>query len=320
MPVVTTLFLLAVLGGVPTGLAQSPSPRSAGGPVRPTSYVFADVETHLHARYPAYVGFEVYAGTLYLNVDTRDARLRQEILQAVLQGHAPFLSSARMASGGVQILQGRVDDEARFAASASLPRIRGLTFLHREARIDRLVIGLEYPNQRDEAERALQAAGVPLDAVLIVTPAPPPLPWGRVLPGAYLATLGVPQTVRQGEKVTVSLQVRNTGRTALTFGHGACDFHLEIRRVATGEVVLPLPGDRACLDVGYQAEIQPGTVKTLVSRAWTAETTDWQALPPGEYEVRAVFGPVSAGPEASVSRPLMRFIQPTPVRFRILAR
>lgn len=311
-------LLLTVLGVSSTAVAQSP--RSAGSPVRPTSYVFTDVEAQLHARYPAYVGFEVYAGTLYLNVDTWDPRLRQEILQAVLQGHAPFLSSGRVASGGVQVLQGRVDDEARFAASASLPRIRGLTFLHREARIDRLVIGLEYPNQRDEAERALQAAGVPLDAVLIVTPAPPPLPWGRVLPGAYQATLRVPSEVRQGEKVTLSLQVRNTGRTALTFGHGACDFQVEIRRVATGEVVLPLPGNQACIAVGYEANLQPGAVKTLASREWTAETTDWQALPPGEYEVRAVFGPASAGPDAAVSRPLMRFIQPTPVRFRILAR
>lgn len=127
--------------------------------------------------------------------------------------------------------------------------------------------------------------------------------------------------MRQGEKVTVSLQVRNTGLKALTFGHGACDFHVEILRVATGEVVLPLPGNQACIAVGYEAHIQPGAVKTLASRAWTAETTDWQALSPGEYEVRAAFGPVSAGSESSQgAMPPRPFIQPAPVRFRILAR
>ena len=46
-----------------------------------------------------------------------------------------------------------------------------------------------------------------------------------------------------------------------------------------------------------------------------------EALPPGEYEVRAAFGPVSAGSESSQgAMPPRPFIQPAPVRFRILAR
>lgn len=67
------LRLLAALAHpLPSGRAQAPSPPAATATTLSAADQFADVEARLHAQYPAYVGFEVYEGTLFHNVDSLD--------------------------------------------------------------------------------------------------------------------------------------------------------------------------------------------------------------------------------------------------------
>ncbi|MFC4637010.1 hypothetical protein [Deinococcus hohokamensis] len=311
------LLLLATFSQPLPVHAQAPS-RPATNPSRlPDTYRFADVEERLHEQYPEYVGFEVYDGTLFLNVDSLDASVRLRVLRDVVQAHASFLEGLRTVPGRVRFLHGVPDVDAWIAAGTAVRGIRGVTGVYHGSRIERLVIELQYPNQRHDAERRLRAAGVFPNAVLIITPAPPPFPTGPALDGGYQATLQVSSQVRQGEQLPITLYLRNLGDKLLTFAHGACDFHLEIRRVETEAVVLPGEGQVACLDVGYRVALLPGQAVTLAARTWRAQGTDGRALTPGEYEVRAVFGPVGL-PNAS-QRPT-QYIHVAPVRFMVIAR
>lgn len=133
-----------------------------------------------------------------------------------------------------------------------------MTFVHHGARIERLVIGLQYANQYGQAQRFLRAAGVPPGTVLLITAPPVPLPSGPVLPGRERAALQGPALARQGDVLTLTLTARNLGPDVLAFGYGACDLQVEIRRVPTGEVVLPLPGRPTCRSIGSDASVRGG--------------------------------------------------------------
>lgn len=274
---------------------------------------FPGTEEQLHERYPEYIGFEVYGGTLYLAVNSTDPVVRLQILRAVQAGHASFLQVLGAQPGQVRFLQGsRVEFLA--VAYEALKAVRGQTFSQSGSRLERLVFGLRDPSQRDEAEAVFRAAGVPLDAVVIVTVPPHALPTGPALNAPLEAKLSLPATVRQGQHLPISLIVRNTGSSVVAFEHGACDFHMEIRRLATKEIVLPVPSMEVCVSIGYQASFQPGQSKTLASGQWKVETMDWKTLPPGEYELRATFGALFG-----VGSP-QPYLLPAPVKFRVLRR
>lgn len=319
---IQAFMVLGLLGQGATASVQSSSFPDGGSPTpvrTQDTYLFAEVETRLHEQHPEYIGFEVYDGTLFLAVNSTDAAVRLRILRAVQASHAPFLQVLQAHPGRVRFLQGSADAEHLAAASDTLKDVRGLTFVHRTARVERLVIGLLYPSQRDEAEAAFHAAGVPLDAVLIVTPAPGVLPTGPALDARYEAALQVPATIRQGEDLPITLSVRNVGPVSLEFEYGACDFHVEIWKVAPNEVILPLPSGQACIAIGYQAIFPPGRTQVLAFRKWKVETTDWKRLPPGEYEVRAAFGPLmQASANQAQYVPPTQYILPAPVRFEVL--
>ncbi|MDL2345481.1 hypothetical protein QOL99_15175 [Deinococcus sp. MIMF12] len=307
---------LALLGpGVAS--AQSYSAPGAGvpAPIRAqNSNPFPEVEARLHEQFPEYIGFEVYGGTLYLAVNSADPAIRLRILRAVQAGHADFLRVLRAQPGQVRFLQGSAK-EYLAAANKALGKVRGVTFAAPQARIERLVVGLQHHSQRDEAEAVFRAAGVPLGAVLIVTSsAARSLPTGPALNAPLEAKLQVSATIRQGQTLPITLTVRNTSQSVVTFEHGACDFHIEIRRVMTGEIVLPVPTMETCITIGYAASFQPGQTKELASYQWKVETMDWKTLPPGEYEVCASFGPVLG----VVPHPPLPYLLPAPVRFKVL--
>lgn len=73
--------------------------------------------------------------------------------------HAPFLTPLGARPGRVRFLQGVPDSEALATAETAVGRLRGLTFVHHGSRIERLVVGLEFPAQRGQAERELRDAG-----------------------------------------------------------------------------------------------------------------------------------------------------------------
>ena len=317
MPKPAALHACVVLAlSVQGGVSAQPSPAPAASP--PTSaksqgsYVFPNVEARLHEQYPEYIGFEVYGGTLYLAVNSSDPAVRLRILRAVQAAHAPF--SPVLRAQQVRFLQGSAEEHLA-AANDALRNVRGQTLSQPRPRIERLVVGLQHPYQRDEAEALFCAAGVRLDAVVIITsPAVRPLPTGPALTAPLEAKLQVPATVRQGEKLPITLRVRNTCQNVVEFEHGACDFHVEIRRVTTGEGVLPIPTMETCITIGYTATFQPGEEKELASRQWKVETMDWKTLAPGEYELRASFGPVLG----VVRNQPLPYILPAPVRFKVL--
>lgn len=99
------LLLLAALAQPLPGRAQATSSPPVSSPTLP-AYGFADVDARLHAQHPAYVGFEVYEGTLFLNVDSLDAGLRLRVLRDVQRGHAPYLETLGARPGRVRFLRG----------------------------------------------------------------------------------------------------------------------------------------------------------------------------------------------------------------------
>ncbi|UQN10608.1 hypothetical protein [Deinococcus sp. QL22] len=278
---------------------------------------FPMIEEQLHKQYPEYIGFEVYGDTLYLAVNSTDPAVRLQILRAVQAGHNSFLQVLGARPGQVRFLQG---SGVKYLAAAddALNHIRGRTFSQFASRLERVVVGLQHPSQRDEAEAVFRAAGVPLDAVVIFTLPPRALPTGPALNAPLAAKLSLPGTVRQGKTLPISLLVRNTGSSVVAFEYGACDFHMEVRRVATKrkEIVLPVPSMEVCLTIGYQATFEPGQTKALASAQWTVETMDWKKLPPGEYELRATFGPL-LGVGSDQGQP---YLLPAPVKFKVLRR
>lgn len=311
---------LALLGsGVVS--AQSRSAPGAGTPApigAQARIPFPEVEAQLREQFPEYIGFGVYGGTLYLAVNSTDPAVRLRILRAVQAGHADFLQVLRAQPGQVRFLQGSAKKYLT-AARKALGKVRGISFSEPAARIERLVVGLQHPSQRDEAEAVFRAAGIPLDAVLIVTIPPRTLPTGPALDVRLEARLQIPAAVRQGEKLPITLTVRNTGQGVVTFEHGACDFQVEIRRVITKEIVLPVPSEQICPDIGYTATFASGQRKVLASHQWKVQTMDWKKLPPGEYEVRASFGPIVRfiPNRTHYVRPT-QYILPAPVRFKVL--
>lgn len=87
---VHSLVLLAILGPCSPGRAQVAHSPSATPAPRPEVNHFADVEDRLHEQYPAYVGFEVYGSTLFLDVDSLKSGLRLRVLRTVQRRQAPF--------------------------------------------------------------------------------------------------------------------------------------------------------------------------------------------------------------------------------------
>ncbi|MFC4640327.1 hypothetical protein [Deinococcus hohokamensis] len=285
------LLLLAAFAQPMAGLAQTTA--------TPAATVFPATDDELHEKYPEYVGFEVYDGTLFLNVDSLDASLCLRVLRDVLRTHSAFLEALQAVPGRVRFLRSVPDQEVLDAAEAAVRNVRGVTGVSHGSRIGRLVIELQYPNQRPGAGPSGRWGVLECRADSHAPAAP--FPAGAALAGSYQPALQVSPLVRQGEKLPITLHLRNEGPRLLTFEQGACDLHVEIRRVGTNAVVLPGQGHRLCLDLGYRAALLPGQRTALASWTWTAQGTNSRPLAPGAYEVRAVFGPV--GLKDSSQRP-----------------
>ncbi|EYB68282.1 hypothetical protein DEIPH_ctg025orf0143 [Deinococcus phoenicis] len=119
-------------------------------------------------------------------------------------------------------------------------------------------------------------------------PTPSSLPVGPALGQAHRAVLAGPSTLTRGTQGVWTLQLTNTGQTAIHLEHGACDLKFEVLNAA-GNIVRPALTNTICTMQLVITDVAPGQTGDVLSLRWDGKDASGQPLPAGSYTLRAVF-------------------------------
>lgn len=146
--------------------------------------------------------------------------------------------------------------------------------------------------QRIEVMRRIMAAGLPTGIVRFTTgPALPgisTLPIAPALAQPHRASLRGPSTLAARTTGVWTLQLTNTGQTAIHLEHGACDLKFEVINAA-GATVRPAVTNTICTQQLVITDVAPGQTEDVLSFRWDGQDAGNNALPLSVYRLRAVF-------------------------------
>ncbi len=104
----------------------------------------------------------------------------------------------------------------------------------------------------------------------------------------HTAKLQGPQTVQAGTASMWAVLLTNTGNTAISLQHGACDVRFEVLDAA-GQVVRSTPKDAICTLQIVGTDVAPGETGELQKIRWEGKNDQNQNVPAGTYTIRSVF-------------------------------
>ncbi|CAM3212963.1 FlgD immunoglobulin-like domain containing protein [Deinococcus saxicola] len=104
----------------------------------------------------------------------------------------------------------------------------------------------------------------------------------------HTAKLEGPQSVQAGTANMWAVLLTNTGNTAISLQHGACDVRFEVLNAA-GQVVRTTPKDAICTLQIVGTNVAPGETGELQKIRWEGKNDQNQNVPAGTYTIRSVF-------------------------------
>lgn len=104
----------------------------------------------------------------------------------------------------------------------------------------------------------------------------------------HTAKLQGPQSVQAGTATMWDVLLSNTGNTAISLQHGACDVRFEVVNAA-GQVVRTTPQDAICTLQIVGTDVAPGQTGELQKIRWEGKNDQNQNVPAGTYTIRSVF-------------------------------
>ncbi|MFK7601774.1 hypothetical protein ACI3L1_06135 [Deinococcus sp. SM5_A1] len=104
----------------------------------------------------------------------------------------------------------------------------------------------------------------------------------------HTAKLQGPQSVQAGTAAMWDVLLTNTGNTAISLQHGACDVRFEVLNAA-GQVVRTTPKDAICTLQIVGTDVAPGETGELQKIRWEGKNDQNQNVPAGTYTIRSVF-------------------------------
>jgi hypothetical protein len=104
----------------------------------------------------------------------------------------------------------------------------------------------------------------------------------------HTARLEGPQSVQAGQANTWAVLLTNTGNTAISLQHGACDVRFEVLNAA-GQVIRSNPKEAICTLQIVQTNVAPGETGELQKIRWEGKNDQNQPVPAGTYTIRSVF-------------------------------
>ncbi|MGY2897108.1 hypothetical protein [Deinococcus sp. UYEF24] len=284
------LLLCALLSG--PALAQSAQPTSI--PVLPQSQVQRldadELNAEVARRAPAYGGFYVKDGVLYVFVTSNDPARRQAAVRELFALQGDSLQRRGFNPASVVFLPGQFNAVQLLNAKEVARNIPGGQGIDIDETRNRVVVVLDFPEwQQQQAQAFVDQEDLLPGIVVFSAPPPGKLPEGPTFPAPHRARLDVPAQVAQGDVLTIELEVTNLSPQALTLEHGSCAFYVEVLDAVTRKAVLPIPGAFVCISDLRQTVIPAGGTVALAGREWNLRTPAGTLLPPGRYVVRAVF-------------------------------
>lgn len=294
LAVLASLLLLGNLTTRPASATSVPAVTTSFGtlPVTP-----GDDNAAIALKAPAFAGLWVNGPGIVIMLTSTDEAARQKVLNEVRRTRGHDLSTQGYRLDQARFVMGKYNavqlSQARYLARG----LTGWNSIGVDVMANKLSIEFRLPEYRDQAAAFFRARGIPAAALLLSAPPSPTLPAKTTFPQPLRARLVVPREVAQGDLLTLSLPVTNTGTKPLSLNL-VCSFEYMVVRADTGRVVRPVPAPGACPSIAAGLTVKPGETGDALTPVWTSVfPPHWdlkdiygQFVPPGKYILKAAHG------------------------------